>query len=180
LHPPDAGVAAAGVLLSALPLWLGHRDSPVLVDLGAGELDYGRNFTPARMVDLLAQLREAALLGGAVLRQARIRTNPFLVTPASAKRGKLSLRFGKLVDRDTTPLDGSFNFATGHAICKKRERVISGGIRQIAGGAGAISHIWTVESGPVPSKRGWYVSMNSDLGGAARSDFLVVANCERK
>jgi len=99
---------------------------------------------------------------------------------SSAKRGKLSLRFGKLVDRDTTPLDGSFNFATGHATCNRGERVISGGIRQIAGGAGAISRIWTVESGPVPAKRGWYVSMNSDLGGAARSDFVVVANCERK
>lgn len=99
---------------------------------------------------------------------------------SSASRGKLTLRFGKLVDRDTTPLDGSFNFATGHATCKKGERVISGGIRQIAGGAGVISHIWTVESGPVPAKRGWYVSMNSDLGGAARSDFVVVANCARK
>lgn len=98
----------------------------------------------------------------------------------SAKQGKLSLRFGKILDRDTTPFDGSFNFAVGHAICKKGERVISGGIRQIAGGAGVISHIWMVESGPVPSKRGWYVSMNSDLGGAARADFLVVANCERK
>lgn len=95
-------------------------------------------------------------------------------------RGKLTLRFGKLVDRDTTPLDGSFFFATGHAVCEKGERVISGGIRQVAGGAGVISHIWTVESGPVPKKRGWYVSMNSDLGGAARSDFLAVANCERK
>lgn len=97
----------------------------------------------------------------------------------AANPGKLTLRFGKLVDRDTTPLDGSFNFAIGHAICKKGERVISGGIRQIAGGAGVISHIWTVESGPVPSKRGWYVSMNSDLGGAARDDFLAVATCER-
>lgn len=95
-------------------------------------------------------------------------------------RGKLTLRFGKLVDKDGTPLDGSFFFATGHAICKKGERVISGGVRQIAGGAGVISHIWTVESGPVPKKRGWYVSMNSDLGGAARKDFLVVVNCERK
>jgi len=95
-------------------------------------------------------------------------------------RGKLSLRFGKIVDRDTTALDGSFFFATGHATCKKGERVISGGIRQVAGGAGVISHIWTVESGPVPKKRGWYVSMNSDLGGAARKDFLVVVNCERK
>lgn len=99
---------------------------------------------------------------------------------SSASRGKLTLRFGKLVDRDTTPFDGSFNFATGHAICKKGERVLSGGLRQIAGGAGAISHIWTVESGPVPSKRGWYVSMNSDLGGAARKDFLVVVSCQRK
>lgn len=95
-------------------------------------------------------------------------------------RAKLTLRFGKIVDRDTTQFDGSFFFATGHAICKKGERVISGGIRQIAGGAGVISHIWTVESGPVPKKRGWYVSMNSDLGGAARSDFLVVATCEQK
>ncbi|HEX5716045.1 MAG TPA: hypothetical protein VF179_07800 [Thermoanaerobaculia bacterium] len=63
---------------------------------------------------------------------------------------------------------------------QKGERVISGGIRQIAGGAGVISHIWAVESGPVPSKRGWYMSMNSDLGGAARSDFVVVVNCEKK
>jgi hypothetical protein len=95
-------------------------------------------------------------------------------------RGNLTLHFGKLVDRDTTPFDGSFFFATGHAICKKGERVISGGIRQVAGGASVISHIWTVESGPVPKKRGWYVSMNSDLGGAARADFLVVVNCEPK
>lgn len=98
----------------------------------------------------------------------------------AASRGKLTLRFGKLIDRDTTPFDGSFNPATGHAICDKGERVISGGIRQIGGGAGMIQHIWTVESGPIPSKRGWYVSMNSDLGGAARKDFLVVANCERR
>ena len=43
-----------------------------------------------------------------------------------------------------------------------------------------IQHIWTVESDPIPSKRGWYVSMNSDLGGTARDDFVVVANCERR
>jgi len=95
-------------------------------------------------------------------------------------RGKLTLRFGKLVDTDSTQFDGSFNYAAGHATCKKGERVISGGVRQIAGGAGVISHIWTVESEPIPKKRGWYISMNSDLGGAARKDFLAVANCERK
>jgi hypothetical protein len=43
-----------------------------------------------------------------------------------------------------------------------------------------IPHISLVESGPIPKKRGWYVSMNSDLGGAARKDFLAVATCERK
>jgi len=54
------------------------------------------------------------------------------------------------------------------------------GVRQTGGSATNIQHIWLVETGPVPSKRGWYVSMNSDLGGAARKDYLVVANCERK
>ena len=98
----------------------------------------------------------------------------------AVSRGKLTLRFGKLIDGDTTPFDGSFNFAVGHAICEKGERAISGGIRQVAGGAGLIPHIWAVESGPVPSKRGWYVSMSSDVGGAVRKDFLVVANCEKK
>ena len=99
---------------------------------------------------------------------------------AAGGRGGLTLRFGKLVDTDSTQFDGSFNYAAGHATCKKGERVISGGLRQIAGGAGVISHIWTVESEPIPKKRGWYVSMNSDLGGAARKDFLAVANCERR
>lgn len=94
-------------------------------------------------------------------------------------RGKLTLRFGKIIDKDTTPFDGSSFYAFGHAICNKGERVISGGIRQRHGGYVG-QHIWMVESGPVPSKRGWYVSMNSDLGGAAREDFVVVVNCERK
>jgi hypothetical protein len=47
--------------------------------------------------------------------------------------GKLTLRFGKLVDKDTTPFDGSFFFAIGHAVCKSGERVIPGGVRQIGG-----------------------------------------------
>jgi hypothetical protein len=55
------------------------------------------------------------------------------------------------------------NYAAGHATCR------TGHLRWHSadrGGAGVISHIWTVESGLVPKKRGWYVSMNSDLGGA--------------
>ncbi|HET7444526.1 MAG TPA: hypothetical protein VFJ57_07705 [Solirubrobacterales bacterium] len=100
----------------------------------------------------------------------------------AASRGKLTLRFGKLIDRDTTPFDGTFNAATGHAICDKGERVISGGVRQIHNSTvwGDGKYIWMVESQPMLSKRGWYVQMNSDLGGAARKDFLAVANCERK
>jgi hypothetical protein len=133
--------------------------------------------SPAMAVAMIALF--AAIGGSAVAMSPRNNG----ATPSRAERaggiGKLTLRFGKLVDRDTTASDGSFNPAFGHAICKKGERVISGGIRQIAGGAGVIPHIWTVESGPVPSKRGWYVSMNSDLGGAARSDFVVVASCAR-
>jgi len=100
----------------------------------------------------------------------------------ASSRGKLTLRFGKIVDKDTTPFDGSFNFAIGHATCEKGERVISGGVRQIHNSTvwGDGRYIWMVESGPVPKRRGWYVQMNSDLGGAGRKDFLVVANCERK
>jgi hypothetical protein len=98
----------------------------------------------------------------------------------ASARGKLTLRFGKLVDKDSTPFDGSFFFAIGHAICKKGERVISGGVREINNSGSDGQHIWMVESGPVPKKRGWYVQMNSDLGGAARKDFVVVATCERK
>lgn len=98
----------------------------------------------------------------------------------AASRGKLTLRFGKIFDRDGTPFDGSFFVATGHAICKKGERVISGGVRETNPPGSDGQHIWVVESGPVPNKRGWYVQMSSDLGGAARKDFAVVATCERK
>lgn len=97
----------------------------------------------------------------------------------ATNRRKLTLRFGKIIDKDTTPFDGSAFYAIGHAICNKGERVISGGVRQRHGGYVG-QHIWMVESGPIPSKRGWYVSMNSDLGGAAREDFVVVANCEAR
>jgi hypothetical protein len=92
--------------------------------------------------------------------------------------GKLRLRFGKLVDTDTTAGDGVFNAAFGHAVCKRSERVISGGVRQVGGNPGTdAQHIWMVESNHVPSKRAWYIKMNSDLGGGARQDFVVVAYC---
>ncbi len=129
--------------------------------------------SPAMVIAMIALF---ASLGGSAFAVSRGAQS----SDRAATRGALTLRFGKLIDRDTTPLDGSFFIATGHAICKKRERVVSGGVRQIGGSATNIQHIWLVETGPVPSKRGWYVSMNSDLGGAARKEFLVVASCERK
>jgi hypothetical protein len=95
----------------------------------------------------------------------------------SAHHGKIKLRFGKFVDTDTTANDGSFNYAHGHANCKHGERLISGGLRWHHGSITAITgHFAMVESGPV--KREWRVTASSDMGGAARQDFLVVASCE--
>lgn len=140
-----------------------------------------RNARPSPAL-VIAMIALFASLGGSALAVTHSGSSSSSATAdRAAGFGKLSLRFGKLVDKDTTPGDGSFFFAIGHATCKKGERVISGGVRQIGGNqATNAQHIWMVESNPVPSKRGWYVKMNSDLGGAARSDFVVVASCARK
>ena len=94
-----------------------------------------------------------------------------------AHQGKIKLRFGKLVDTDTTAGDGVFNYAKGHANCKRGERLISGGLRLHKGNISVIvGHFAIVESGPF--RREWLVTASSDLGGAARQNFLVVASCE--
>jgi hypothetical protein len=92
---------------------------------------------------------------------------------------KYVVRTGKIVDRDTTGHDGIFNEAFGHARCKKRERLISGGLRLRSGGGGVLTgqSVSMVESGPVPKLREWTARMNSDLGGFARKDFVVIAYC---
>lgn len=89
---------------------------------------------------------------------------------------KYTLRSGKIVDKDTTAGDGSFNVARGHASCKSGERLISGGLR-LRGNVFPGQHVSMVESGPVPKRREWAVAMNSDLGGGARQDFVVFAYC---
>jgi hypothetical protein len=92
--------------------------------------------------------------------------------------GHYVLRAGKIVDKDTTAGDGSFNYAAGQARCKGGERLISGGLRlKSGGGVFPGQHVSMVESGPVPKQREWTVKMNSDLGGAARQDFVVFAYC---
>ncbi len=93
--------------------------------------------------------------------------------------GQLSLRSGSLVDTDTTAGDGSYNYASGHARCKPGERLISGGLRLRPAGGGVFpgQRASLVESGPIPKRSEWAVAMNSDLGGAARKDFVVFAYC---
>lgn len=93
--------------------------------------------------------------------------------------GKINYRFGKIVDTDTTANDGQFNYAHGHANCKRSERLISGGLRLHHGNITAvIGHFQMVASGPI--KREWSVTASSDMGGAARADFVVVATCETR
>jgi len=95
---------------------------------------------------------------------------------------KYRLRAGKVFDADTTAGDGSFTYAQGHARCKRGERLISGGVR-LRGGLGGVfpgQHASIVDSGPVPKNREWGVTMNSDLGGAARQRFVVFAYCKSR
>jgi hypothetical protein len=96
----------------------------------------------------------------------------------SRELAPIKLRAGKVFDRDTTAHDGIFAAATGRAVCKRGEQLMGGGLRQRGGSEAFVtSHVSTIEEGPVPAKREWVVKMNSDLGGAARTDFVVFAYC---
>lgn len=124
---------------------------------------------PSAVVVVAAALM--LVLGGSALAQST------QVTARAAHHGKIRYRFGKIVDTDTTANDGQFNYAHGHANCKHSERLISGGLRWNHGSISAIvGHFQTVASGPI--KREWSVTASSDMGGAARADFVVVATCE--
>jgi hypothetical protein len=130
-----------------------------------------RRPSPAMVVALLALF---VALGGSALglsdnaTQSRTGHDP-----------KYRLRAGKIVDRDTTAHASLFNEAFGHARCKRGERLISGGLRLRSGSGGVLpgQNVSMVESGPVPKLREWKVTMNSDLGGFARKDFVVFAYC---
>jgi hypothetical protein len=112
-------------------------------------------------------------LGGSALAQSGH------VAARAAHHGKIKYRFGKIVDTDTTANDGQFNYAHGHANCKHNERLISGGLRWNHGSITAvIGHFQMVASDPI--KREWSVTASSDMGGAARADFVVVATCEAR
>lgn len=128
----------------------------------------GKRISPSMAIAMIALF--VALTGNAVAFQlgrnsvgARELANPVL-------------RFGKLHDTDTTAGDGQFNEATGHAKCKRGETLLGGGVRLRAGGDVA-PHAWVVESAPQLSARQMNARVSSDLGGAARKDFVVVASC---
>jgi hypothetical protein len=129
-----------------------------------------RRLNPALIVAVVALV--AALGGTAVA---------FQLGRNSVHAGQLAnfkLRFGKVVDRDTTPLDGVVAAAFGHANCKKGEQLMGGGVRQRAGSEQfVVGHISEIEDGPVPGNREYRAKWNSDLGGAARQDFVVYAMC---
>ncbi len=92
---------------------------------------------------------------------------------------KKHVRFGKIVDHDSTLGDGNFNFAKGHADCKRGEQVVEGGIREINSDGLIPGLRWSLQSmGPIPSKRQYVVTATSDLGGLGRKDFVAVAVCE--
>jgi hypothetical protein len=127
----------------------------LFIALGGSALGYGLG-------------RDSARSEGSAARSARV-----------GHHAKYRLRAGKIVDTDTTAGDGSFTYAQGHARCKSGERLISGGLR-LRSGLGSVfpgQHVSMVDSGPVPKLREWGVTMNSDLGGAARKDFVVFAYC---
>jgi hypothetical protein len=135
--------------------------------------------SPAMIVALLALF--VSLGGSAVGYNIGRETGSNQAKPSKAKhRVRYRLRAGKIFDTDTTAGDGSFNYAQGRARCKHGERLISGGVR-LRGGPGGVfpgQHVSLVDSSPAPKNREWGVTMNSDLGGAARQRFAVFAYCK--
>lgn len=94
--------------------------------------------------------------------------------------GPMKLRWGRVVDFDTTAGDGQFNIASGQAQCRRGERLISGGVRSRRSPESGPLKVALIDSGPVTKKRQWFATMHSDLGGAARKRFIVFAYCLTK
>jgi hypothetical protein len=136
--------------------------------------------SPATIIAIVALF---VALGGTAYAIGRNSVGTHQIKPRAihAKNlGPTQLRWGKLQDTDTTAGDGQFNTAFGHAQCRRGERLISGGLRARRSPNSGPLQIAMTSSGPVIRKRQWFVTMHSDLGGAARKNFLVFAYCLRK
>jgi hypothetical protein len=99
---------------------------------------------------------------------------------AAPAHGKITLRTGKVTDRDTIAGDGKYSIASGIAKCRPGERVLSGwgALRSTAGLFGGAAKVSEVVSQKLPKQNGWKVVWNSDLGGDGGSLLEVVVECE--
>lgn len=129
---------------------------------------------------LIAIVALFVALGGTAYGVARNSIGTHQIKPRAVQAknlGPMTLRWGKVRDFDNTAGDGQFNIASGHAQCRRGERLISGGLRARNSPESGPLRIAMVDSGPVTRKRQWFVTMHSDLGGAARKRFVVFAYC---
>lgn len=133
--------------------------------------------SPATLIAILALF---VALGGSAFAIGRNSVKSSDIAPKAVRAsdlGPLKLRKGTMRDFDTTAEDGLFNMAYGRAKCRRGERLISGGIRLRTNFSFGPQRVAMVSSGPVPRMRQWAVTLNSDLGGAARRHFAVFAYC---
>ena len=96
--------------------------------------------------------------------------------------GKRRVHTGKIQDTDTTYGDNVFQVAKGRAYCGHHEQIVTGGLQivSVQGLFGGPPRTAEGESAPYLKRPGgWSVAFGSDLGGLARTDFRVVAVCER-
>jgi hypothetical protein len=133
--------------------------------------------SPATIIAIIALF---VALGGTAYAIGRNSVGTHQIKPRAihAKNlGPTKLRWGKIRDTDTTAADDKFNTAFGHAQCRKGERLLGGGLRARRSPDSGPFRIVMVSSGPVTRKRQWFVTMHSDLGGAARKRFVVFGYC---
>jgi hypothetical protein len=133
--------------------------------------------SPATLIAIVALF---VALGGTAygVAQNSIGTNQIKPRAVQAKNlGPMKLRWGRVVDFDHTAGDGQFNIASGHAQCRRGERLISGGVRYRRSPDSGPLQVAMVDSGPVTKRRQWFVTLHSDLGGATHKYFVVFAYC---
>ncbi len=133
--------------------------------------------SPATLIAIMALF---VALGGTAYGVTRNSIGTHQIKPHAVQAknlGPMKLRWGKVRDFDNTAGDGQFNIASGQAQCRRGERLISGGVRARQSPDSGPLRIAMIDSGPVTRKRQWFVTMHSDLGGAARKQFVVFAYC---
>ena len=133
--------------------------------------------SPATLIAIMALF---VALGGTAYGVTRNSIGTHQIKPHAVQAknlGPMKLRWGKVRDFDNTAGDGQFNIASGQAQCRRGERLISGGVRARQSPDSGPLRMAMIDSGPVTRRRQWFVSMHSDLGGAARKQFVVFAYC---